>query len=394
MNATMPESPIEPARLLPRILCVDDEPNVLTAMERTLFEQFDVLTAPGGRAGLNLIRSQGPFAVVVSDMRMPEMDGAAFLAQAREIAPDTVRILLTGQADTDAAIAAVNKGNIFRFLCKPCPQDLLVCSLDAAVEQYRLVTAERELLENTLKGAVKVLTEVLSLASPIAFSRSDQIKAYVAHMAQRLELEDRWKYEMAAMLSQLGCITLPSETLDKVYAGQDVPENERQIFDEHPEVGYKLLAHIPRLGPVAAMIRGQRSLAHEDGGSRDDDADERLGAEMLRTALAADQQVGAGATIQVAVAKLEKAGGYDERLLDALKSFKGNEQTMVKKALAIAQLQSAMILDEDVYAKNGTIVIGKGEKLHAAHIERLRNFSRGIGLVEPVRVWMPASHYH
>jgi len=382
MNAVMPEA--DSTDRLPKVLCVDDEPNVLQGLERNLFEQYDVSTAPGGAAGLELIQSEGPFEVVISDMRMPEMDGATFLAGVRQLAPDTVRILLTGQADMDSAIAAVNEGNIFRFLCKPCPQELLMTSLEAAVEQYRLVNAERELLENTLKGAVRVLTEVLSLASPIAFSRAGQVKAYVAHMAQRLGLENQWKYEMAAMLSQLGCITLPAETLDKIYAGQNVSSSEQQMFDNHPEVAFTLLEHIPRLEDVAAMIRAQRT-----GGS--EAAGDKTGAEILRVALAVDRLVASGTKVPLAVAALAKQGDYDPKLLDALKDFKVHEQTMVKKALGVAQLRPAMVLDEDVFTKNGTVVIGKGEELHAAHIERLRNFSKGIGLVEPIRVWMPES---
>lgn len=366
---------------LRRVLCVDDEPNVLAGLERTLFDHFGVVTATGGAAALDLIASEGPFAIVVSDMRMPEMDGAAFLSRVRETSPDTVRILLTGQAEINSAIAAVNEGNIFRFLCKPCPQDTLLQSLEAAAEQYRLVTAERELLENTLKGSVKVLTEILSLASPIAFSRSGQVKAYIAHMAQHLGVEDQWKYEMAAMLSQLGCITLPEETLGKVYAGQDVSSNEQQIFDEHPEIGYKLLAHIPRLEPVAAMIRNQQETI--DGTA---EPDERLGGQMLRVALAVDHLVAGGSKVGMALVTLKKQGGYDQQLLDALTDFKAHEQAMTIRALPVEQLRTSMVLDEDVRTKKGAVVISKGEELHSAHIERLGNFARGIGIVEPIRV--------
>ena len=366
-----------------RMLCVDDEPNVLEGLERTLVEHFDVWTALGGAAGLELLSGEGPFAVVVSDMRMPLMDGATFLSRVRETAPDTVRVLLTGQADVNAAIAAVNKGNIFRFLCKPCPQDVLLPSLEAAVEQYRLVTAERELLDETLKGAVKVLTDVLSLAAPVAFSRSDQIKACVAHMAERLGSEDRWKYEVAAMLSQIGCITLPPDTLDKVYAGQSITPDEQQMFDEHPEIGQRLLAHIPRLEPVAAMIRGQRD---SDANSN---PTERLGAEMLRIALAVDRLVAHGSTLQGAVGKLAMRGGYDKILLNTLRDFHGPKRSDIVKTVHVRELVSFMVLDEDVRAKNGNVIVSKGRELSAALIERLKNWQRGAGIIEPIRVRLP-----
>jgi DNA-binding NtrC family response regulator len=163
----------------PRVLCVDDEPNVLEGLRRQLRRHFSVATANGGILALEVLEREGPFAVVVSDMRMPEMDGAAFLGRVREQAADTVRVLLTGQADLDATIAAVNEANIFRFLTKPCPTESLITALNAAVEQHRLIMAERVLLEQTLHGSVKALTDILGLANPTAFGRAARAKKYV-----------------------------------------------------------------------------------------------------------------------------------------------------------------------------------------------------------------------
>src|SRR5918911_2964995 len=165
-----------------RVLCVDDEPNVLEGLRRTLGGHYRVRTAVGGAAGLEAIEREGPFAVVVSDLRMPEMDGVAFLSRVRQRSPDTVRVLLTGQADLDAAIAAVNEGHIFRFLSKPCAQPVLFQALAAAEEQYRLITAERVLLEQTLYGSIKALTDILALAVPSAFGRAVRAKAHLSEL--------------------------------------------------------------------------------------------------------------------------------------------------------------------------------------------------------------------
>src|SRR5690606_18712073 len=101
--------------LMPRILCVDDEPNVLAGLERTLFDDYDVTTANSGVEALEILAEEEPFAIIISDMRMPNMDGATFLAEARKLEPDTVRMLLTGYSDVEAAISAINDGQIFRF---------------------------------------------------------------------------------------------------------------------------------------------------------------------------------------------------------------------------------------------------------------------------------------
>jgi DNA-binding NtrC family response regulator len=141
---------------------VDDEPNVLAAFRRQLRTCFDIETAEGPELGLQTLRENGPFAVVLSDPRMPGMNGPQFLAAVKQLVPDTVRMMLTGQAGLNDAVAAANEGNIFRFLTKPCPQEVLFKALEAALEQYRQVMAERELLEKTLHGVNNVLTEILS----------------------------------------------------------------------------------------------------------------------------------------------------------------------------------------------------------------------------------------
>jgi two-component system cell cycle sensor histidine kinase/response regulator CckA len=134
-----------------RVLCVDDEPLILEGLTTNLRRHFEVTTATSGADGLRALAENGPFSVVISDFRMPKMDGAVFLARAREMAPDTVRILLTGEASLEGAIAAVNLGHVFRFLTKPCSPSDLHRALTDAVEYARLVTADRHKLERKLK---------------------------------------------------------------------------------------------------------------------------------------------------------------------------------------------------------------------------------------------------
>jgi FixJ family two-component response regulator len=129
-----------------KILFVDDEPAVLDGYQRLLRNQFRVSAALGGEQALALIQNTGPYAVVISDMRMPGMNGAQFLARVRERAPNTVRMLLTGHADVDVAIEAVNEGKIFQFLTKPCERDILVKAIRSGHEVYRVAAAEKELI--------------------------------------------------------------------------------------------------------------------------------------------------------------------------------------------------------------------------------------------------------
>ena len=144
----------------PRVLVVDDDRNLLEGLRRLLCEAFDVTTALGGHEGLDVLRAagRGGFAVVLSDYQMPRMDGASFLAAVRDVAPDATRMLLTGQADLNGVASVVNQGGVFRFLMKPVSRDVLTEALRAGVEQHYLVTAERELLEQTRLGILRPLT--------------------------------------------------------------------------------------------------------------------------------------------------------------------------------------------------------------------------------------------
>lgn len=128
-----------------RVLFVDDEAAVLEAFHRMLHGSFDLQTATSGGEGLQRLEHEGPFAVVVSDMKMPGMNGAEFLARVRQKSPSTVRMLLTGHADLHTAIDAVNRGQILHFLTKPCPKAVLVAALNSGLDQYRTVVEEREL---------------------------------------------------------------------------------------------------------------------------------------------------------------------------------------------------------------------------------------------------------
>src|ERR1035437_3947319 len=280
--------------LAEKILLVDDDPNILDGYRRTLSREFQMETAQVGKPALALAAKNGPYAVVVSDMRMPGMDGVQLLSRIKALSPDTIRVMLTGNADTETAVNAINEGSIFRFLNKPCSREVMARTITAALMQYRLVTAEKQLLEQTLSGALQVLTEVLSLVNPAAFSRAERARRYIHHVVTAMNLGNPWQYEVAAMLSQLGCVTLAPETIDAVYSGQKLSANEQAQYDAHPSVAYALLSKIPRLEPIAWMIKHQNQPPAETGDAEMTDI--RLGAEILRLILAYEQAIHKGSS--------------------------------------------------------------------------------------------------
>ncbi len=187
------------------------------------------------------------------------MDGVQFLTRVRLRSPNTIRIMLTGQADLASASMAVNEGSIFRFLLKPCPSEVLNQALEAGLEQFRLVNAERDLLEQTLRRSIEVLSEVLGLVNPEAFGRAQRMSRYVREMSKYLQLADIWQYEVAAMLSQIGIIAVAPDILEKAHLGEHLTDDDRQKYYTQYQVAYDLLVKIPRLGPIALMVRGQNT---------------------------------------------------------------------------------------------------------------------------------------
>ncbi len=372
-----------------KVLLVDDEPNVLEGYKRQLRGRVDIHTAIGGLEGLKAIESSGPYAVVISDFKMPGMDGVKFLAQVREKAPETVRVMLTGHAHLQLATDAVNQGQIFRFLSKPCPADTLFLTIKAGLEQYRLVIAERELLEKTLSGSVKVLMEILSLASPTAFSRASKIKRYVGHIANWLNLSDVWEFELAALLSQIGCVVLPHELLNKVYAGDILSSDETKMYAEYPEISGNLIENIPRLETVAGMIKAQQQSFKQRTDGKNLQGEDRiaLGGYILSVALEFDRLLTRDVSVQASLKYLSTHIGNEvPAVITALEDLKIEPDRKIVKSIKMPALDRSMIFDEDIYTTDGMLLVSKGEEATFPMIRRLRNFAKGIGVVQPFNV--------
>jgi CheY-like chemotaxis protein len=353
-----------------RILLVDDDSNILDGYRRTLSREFHIETAMGGPQALKLVTDNGPYAVVVSDMRMPGMDGVQLLSTIKDQAPNTVRVMLTGNADMDTAIDAINEGNIFRFLNKPCDKDMMAKTLTAALMQYRLVVAEDQLLEETLSGAIQVLTEVLSLVNPAAFSRAERARRYIHHIVTAMKLGNPWQYEVAAMMSQLGCVTLAPETIEAVYSGEKLSAGEQSQYDAHPSVAYNLLSKIPRLEPIAWMIEHQ----NRPFGEIDDRADMRLGAEILRLTLAYEQLIHKGRSRTDAAHLLASQNKqFSPAFFEALVTLDPNAEDGGVHKSRIELLAPGMIIQEDVRSIDGALLVSKGQEVTQPLIIKLKN---------------------
>jgi CheY-like chemotaxis protein len=373
-----------------RILLVDDDPILLDTMRQLLEEEYELTTALGPAAGLAAIEPGRPYAVVVSDLQMPGMNGTTFLARVRVLSPDSIRVILTGCGNLEAAVQAVNEGQIFRFLTKPCPYETLRRTLDACLEQYRLIRAERDLLQGTLAGSIHVMSEILALVNPGAFGQATRIRHAMRHMAEQLGLEDVWQYEIAGLLSQIGCVSVSPEILHKTWAGQNLTPEESRMIEAHPALAGELLGHIPRLETIAGIITRQNTPPNRAG--KDDDAAVVLGGSMLRLALALDQLLAQGMALERALGELRRCPRHHPlHLLNALETLQPAGHGMVPRMVTVRQLETFMVLDEDVYARNDMLIACRGHEVTTPMIHRFRSFVLGVGVREPFRVLMPAN---
>jgi len=376
-----------------KILLVDDDQNILSGYRRSLRNEFRVETAEGGEAGLQALRATGPFAVVVSDLRMPGMDGNQFLREVRANFPDTVRMMLTGQADLQAASEAVNEGNIFRFLFKPCPQEVLTKALGDGIRQYRLVKSERDLLEKTLSGTVQLLVDILALVNPAAFGRASRLQQIVRLLLPHFGRENAWKLDVSAMLSQIGLVSLPGEAVDRICAGETPSAEEASMLENHPLSGRDLLARIPRLEEVAHNVAYQAKRFDGSGPPNEGVRGRQipLGGRVLKIALDYDTLIQSGASSDAVFSELNnRKGWYDPEILSTLEQAVLNVRSgYTFHLISASQLSSAMLLPDGVKTIHGNLVVGQGAEVTPAMLTKLQNFARFQGLAEPIRALVP-----
>jgi len=373
---------------LPCILCVDDEPRVTEGLALLLRRDYRVVTATSGQAALEKLKEIGAPAVIMSDMRMPGMDGANLLKTVRRLYPETTRILLTGEQGRDAAISAINEGQIFRFLTKPCASDQVRAALEAGVTYHRLLMAEKTILQETLIGCIKALIDILAITNPVAFGRSNRIKRLAMEVAAPAGHQAFWQLEAAAMLSQIGYISLPVELVEKLYYGNTLTREERVLAEGAPAVAQKLLGRIPRLEPVLAILAMSQKAKSESP-----DGLTNLGADILRLVLEYDTEIARGYSAAETVQSIQaRSDGHDKRLVDHLASLvvpvskvgPGSGKPEVSE-MPVGHVKPGMIILDDVRTHIGTLLVPKGFEVTAAFIERMRNFGSGI-LSEKVRV--------
>jgi CheY-like chemotaxis protein len=374
---------VKPAKL--SVLFVDDERRLVEVYADILGDDYDVHIATSGQEALQKLQQMKNVAVVVTDFHMPHMDGATLLHEVMQHSPLATRILLTGSAGIEGARDAVNKGQIFRFLSKPCALADLRGAVDDAVAHYCLLNAERLVMQETLIECISALMEVLAVTNPIAFGRSQRIKNLVQNLAVRLDCAGFWQLEAAALLSQIGYFAANPELAEKMYYGRELSVEEQSRAASIPVHARRLLEHIPRLEPVIQIL-----VALEWTDEQLARAGTRmvgLGARMLSGALEYDTLISKQLSkAQITKTLKDRVARLGTRVLDALCAMVlASEEQGESVTMPLRQAAPGMRLRQEIRTPLGALLVPIGIEVSERLIDRISQIAPAL-LDEPVQL--------
>jgi len=357
-----------------KILCVDDEESILKGFQLNLRKDFELHLASNGSEGLEVFDREKGFALVLSDMRMPQMDGATMLSEIKKRDPEVVTVLLTGHTDFESAMSAVNEGSIFRMLSKPCPPEMLIRVLGDGLAQHDLVKSKRILLDQTLRGAVDALAQSLSTAKPLFFGRAQRVRRIANELSDMLKIEDAWRVDIASIFSQLAYISLPESVTEDVYYKRELTSGVKEMVRKFPEETEKIIEKIPGLEKVGEIL-GKLTVQHrfED----DDDTGLRKAASILRVALDFDyyEEQGHDRSLIVQTLKSRK-DDYDPDVTECLSQLLAvAEQKYRLEEILIRRLETGMRLAQELRLADGLLVASSGTDVDRQLLKVIRNYA-------------------
>jgi len=410
------------------LLFVDDEANILSSLRRLFRPQgYRILIAEGGAQGLEIM-AQERVDLVVSDMRMPEMNGAQFLEKVRAGWPDTVRILLTGYAEIEATIDAINKGQIYRYISKPWDDNDIMLIIRHALQQKRLereklrleeltsrqneqlkdlnvnleakvaartgelnqtmqfLEAANDKLKKSFIMSVRVFSNLIEMRNPNKAGHSRRVGDLARALAQKMGMGpiDTQDVFVAALLLDVGKIGLPDRLLEKPFNNLNIEERAEVL--KCPIRGEMALMALEQLQGAAKLIRNH--CERYDGTGYPDrlsGLEIPLGARILRVAADYDSAL-MGTSFVKPLKKAEvslliqdgKGKHYDPAVVEALleQLISANVASQAEVALRSGQLKAGMTLSQDLVARNGEMLLAKEHVLTDQIIGHIRSYER------------------
>lgn len=389
---------------LPSVLCVDDDAAVLRAAQRVLSPRFAVTTALSPAEALSIAQqAPTPFAVVVADLQMPGLSGIGLLQCIRQLSPETVRVLLSGNADLRAAVDAVNAGEIYRFITKPYePEHLVAMVSEASAHHETLVDAAARgavAPDSQTTGYVTALNRMLEVVRPDARESAARIerrvREIVTYCSADIAIDLATDLCAAAALSQIGAASLPVDAADRIFGGAILSATDVARADGIAIASAEILANVPALAPVreilyatAVRVAAPPGASTATHGSVAGVAGVREGVDLagriLAAAIVADQCSRQG---MVNPAPVLEASGVSPALRERVRTILARDDESARvRTIPLAEVRPGMTLAADVVAPSGVLFAARGQVVTAALVARLHESWDGALLSQLVRV--------
>ncbi|WDQ17229.1 response regulator [Rhodopirellula sp. P2] len=366
-----------------RILLVDDDYSLLNTLKRNLSFDFEVTTCESGQEALACIKNSETFSVVMVDMRMPGMEGIEVIQKAREISPNSVYLMLTGNQDLTTAMDAVNDGQVFRFLNKPCQMSDIKAAINAGIKQHDLITSKEELLKKTFSGAISVLVEIIEYVDDPLVDTDDILQS-AKEMLAECNADTDWRVPLTSRLMVVGIPLLNLDQRETLAKASITSDEHRKIVKEVFSISSQLIKQIPRLEPIADLLdrMGSSDITTKQCTNDDDKIAQSILLSYYQSMLKRRGETG-----DVALSEIEdRFPDLDQNFSDHVRQATDAQPKPTIESISTSELLTGMMVAEDVRMPNGLLLIASGRKLSPPMVTRLRNL---IGL-ETVAVEIPA----
>ncbi len=358
----------------PCILVVDDVPENIDVLSSILSENYKVKAAVNGERALKVASGETPPDLILLDIMMPGMDGYEVCQRLKENrkTKNIPVIFVTAMNQQEDEAKGLDLGAI-DYLTKPVNPAIVRARVGNVLELVSSRDRMKEMLDKTLTGSIELLVDVLSITHPTAFGRSRDLRRKVHATCKRLGHRNTWSFDVAAMLSQLGCLTLPEELLEKVDRNQPLNEAEQKLYDNHPQVAKRLLQKIPNLRQVAEIIALQNAPLDDDAVASAHPPKVLLGASLLQMAISLEEgerRKRATPQPQPAATTAPKPAAQETPSDTA----PPGPEPGSRQELPLNELVVGMIVDEEFKTRKGAVLVRGGTEITRTILERLKGF--------------------
>ncbi|WP_411823419.1 response regulator [Leptospira sp. 'Mane'] len=375
-----------------KVLIVDDsEDNRLILEELTKSLGFESVLANNGKEAQALLEADS-FTVILLDINMPEMNGIELLKWIKgQPKLQEIPVLMVSAIEETEEIVNCLKLGADDFIHKPFEVEILKARLNSALSKFRAKLSEKELLEKTFIGSVKLLSNVLTAVSPRLFGKAARIQRIARHLCEALEYGDIWEIEIASLFSLVGTITLPPDTLEKIINGRPLAGDESTNFQSHPIMGHKLLSSIPRLEKIAEIILYQNWNLDGTAGSMKIPREKiPFGSRILRAAIEFEHiQNKSNNPMEFAQTLKTRTGNFEPILISAMEKTMYTEYSKDVKQVKVDEVRVGMVFAEDVFTTGDAKIIGQWQEVSQGFLERIRMIHAKVGVKEPILIYKP-----